>query len=48
MAGSCIAGRVNNGGMTSREHESPVGGDVFRLLRSTDPIPLAHRNPAKG
>src|SRR5271170_6232324 len=48
MAGSCVAGSINNGGLTARKDEFSVGGGVFSLIGGTTAVALAHGDATQG
>src|SRR5579863_8814382 len=48
MAGSCVAGSINNSGMAAGEDEFSVGSGVFGLVSGAAAVTLADGNPAQG
>src|SRR5271154_3258384 len=48
MAGSCVAGSINNGGLTARKDEFSIGGGVFSLIGGATAVAPAHGDAAPG
>ena len=48
MAGSCVAGSINNGGLAARKDESSVGGGVFGLVGGSAAVGLADCDATQG
>ena len=48
MAGSCVAGSINNGGLAAGKNESSIRGGVFGLVSGAPAIGLADGDAAQG
>src|SRR5579863_9283199 len=48
MAGSCVAGSINNGGLAARKDESSVGCGEFGLVGSAPAVCLADYDASQG